>query len=92
MIHDLWTRKQFALAAAIVSLGIVAAVLAIGLAYSEPFTDAGLGPEWQCSKVAFVFTTCDIPTLRWLRAPVLGCQSLAGSDETCVSADQRLPS
>jgi hypothetical protein len=58
MIHDLWTRKQFALAAAIVSLGIVAAVLAIGLAYPEPFTDAGLGPEWQCSKVAFVFTTC----------------------------------
>ncbi len=32
MLHNLWTRKNIALVAAIVSLGCVAAVLAIGLA------------------------------------------------------------
>jgi hypothetical protein len=58
MSHNLWTRKQFALAAALVSFGIVAAVVAIGVADPEPFTHASLGPEWQCSKLAFVFTTC----------------------------------
>jgi hypothetical protein len=58
MFHHLWTRKQFALSIAVVTLGIVAAIVAAGLAYPEPFTHTALGPEWQCSKLAFVFTTC----------------------------------
>ncbi len=58
MLHNLWTRKNIALVAAIVSLGCVAAVLAIGLASPEPVSGAALGPNWECSRIAFVWTTC----------------------------------
>ena len=59
MFHKLWTRKDIAFAAAIVSLGCVVAILAIGLAYPEPIQHAALGPDWQCSRIAFVWTTCN---------------------------------
>jgi hypothetical protein len=58
MPHNLWTRKDIAFAAAIVSLGCVVAALAIGLASPEPISDAGLGPDWACSRIALVWTTC----------------------------------
>jgi hypothetical protein len=53
MSHNPWTRKEIALLAAVVTF---AAVLSIGLA--DPVPHAALGPEWQCSRLAFVFTTC----------------------------------
>ena len=58
MFHHLLTRKQIALAIAVVSLGCVAAVFAIGLVYPEPIQHADLGSDWQCSRIAFVWTTC----------------------------------
>jgi hypothetical protein len=58
MFHHLWTRKQIALAVAIVSLGCVAAVFAVGLVYPEPIQHADLGSDWQCSRIALVWTTC----------------------------------
>jgi hypothetical protein len=58
MPHNLWIRKDIAFAIAIVSLGCVAAVLAIGLANPEPISNAALGPDWACSRVALVWTTC----------------------------------
>ena len=58
MTYNPWTRKQFAFAAAIVSLACVLAALAVGVAYPEPITGGALGPDWQCSRVAFVFTVC----------------------------------
>jgi hypothetical protein len=58
MFHNLWTRKHIALAVATVSLGCVAAILAIGLVYPEPIQHAALGPDWQCSRIAIVWTTC----------------------------------
>jgi hypothetical protein len=58
MFHNLWTRKDIAFVVAIVSLGCVAAVLAIGLAYPEPISNAALGPDWACSRIALVWTTC----------------------------------
>lgn len=55
MNHHWW--KRFVFAAAIASLACVA-IVAIGLAYPEPVSSAELGPDWQCSRLAFVWTTC----------------------------------
>jgi adenine-specific DNA methylase len=52
-----WTRKNLVLAAAILSLALIGFV-AIGLSYPEPAASAALGPDWQCSRLALVFTTC----------------------------------
>jgi hypothetical protein len=58
MIHKLSTGNRIALIAAIVALACVGALLSVGLVSSEPFSDATLGMDWQCSRVAFVMTTC----------------------------------
>jgi hypothetical protein len=58
MPQNLWTRKDIVRVAAIVAVGCVVAVLAIGLAYPEPVPHAALGPDWQCSRIALVWTTC----------------------------------
>jgi len=58
MTHNWWTPRSFASLAAMVSLVCVAVVVAIGLAYPEPVPSAALGPDWQCSRLAFVWTTC----------------------------------
>ena len=58
MTRNWWTAKNLVFVAAIVSLACVAAVVAIGLAYPEPVSSAALGPDWQCSRLAFVWTTC----------------------------------
>ena len=57
MPHSWWTRKNLVLAAA-VSLACAVAFLAVGLSYPEPAASAALGPDWQCSRLALVFTTC----------------------------------
>ena len=36
----------------------VAAAVSIGLAYPEPVSSAALGPDWQCTRLALVFTSC----------------------------------
>ena len=56
MIHNRWSPRKLVVAAAIASLACVA--IAIGLAYPEPVPSAALGPDWQCSRLAFVWTTC----------------------------------
>ena len=53
-----WTAKNLVFVVAIVSLACVAAFVAIGLVYPEPVSSAALGPDWQCSRLAFVWTTC----------------------------------
>jgi hypothetical protein len=58
MARNWWTAKNLVFVVAIVSLACVAAVLAVGLAYPEPVSNAALGPDWQCSRLAFVWTTC----------------------------------
>jgi adenine-specific DNA methylase len=57
MPHIWWTRKNLALTAAIVALAMMGFVV-IGVSYPEPDASAALGPDWQCSRLAFVFTTC----------------------------------
>ena len=53
-----WTRKNLAVAAAVVTVACVVVAIAIGLAHPEPIPSAALGPDWQCTRVAFVLTTC----------------------------------
>lgn len=53
-----WTLKTFVVASAITVLAGVAVMFAIGLAYPEPVSNTALGPDWQCSRQAFVWTTC----------------------------------
>jgi len=53
-----WTRKQLVFTLALVSLACIAAVVGIGLVSPEPVQSAALGPQWQCSRLAFVFTIC----------------------------------
>jgi hypothetical protein len=58
MIRNLLSRKQLVFTAVVVSLACVAAAVAVGLAYPGPVTSGALGPDWQCSRLAFVFTIC----------------------------------
>ena len=57
MIGPMWTRKTRALVIATFTLAS-AAVLLIAMAAPQPMSVATLGSEWQCSKTAFVLTTC----------------------------------
>ncbi|SHM36941.1 hypothetical protein [Bradyrhizobium lablabi] len=58
MPHIWWTRKHLVFTLALVSLVCVIALVAAGLTYSEPFPAAEIGPDWQCTRLAFVFTVC----------------------------------
>jgi hypothetical protein len=55
MMGSVWTRKARMLV--IANLLAVAAVL-LAVAAPRPVSSAALGSEWQCSKAAFVLTTC----------------------------------
>jgi hypothetical protein len=50
-----WTRKEFALGLATVTLVCAAVFLSVSLA--RPFPHAELGAEWQC-KASFLLTSC----------------------------------
>jgi hypothetical protein len=55
MISDRWTFKGPAIIAAVATIGWI---VAVGLAAPEPIPNAALGPDWQCTRFAFVFTSC----------------------------------
>jgi adenine-specific DNA methylase len=57
MSSNWWTRKNLVLAAAVVALAFIGFVV-IGVSHPEPAASAALGPDWQCSRLVFVFTTC----------------------------------
>jgi len=79
MPRNWWTRRNFSLAAAIVALALIDFVV-IGVSYPEPAASAALGPDWQCSRLAFVFTTCSrvknsqFTPVRIAKIPVCGRQ------------------
>jgi len=58
MTHRPWSHKTLTLIAAFGAVACVVALLSIGLSAHEPVASAALGPEWQCSRVAYVLTTC----------------------------------
>jgi adenine-specific DNA methylase len=57
MPRNWWTRKNVVLAATVVALALIGFVV-VGVSYPEPAASAALGPDWQCSRLAFIFTTC----------------------------------
>lgn len=57
MPRNWWTRRNLVLAAAAAALAFTGFVV-IGVSYPEPAASAALGRDWQCSRLAFVFTTC----------------------------------
>ena len=77
MISNLWTRKGMVLVAAIVAFACVAALLSVNLASPDPISSAALGADWQCSRIAFVFTTCTPPVRN--SAPVVRARDDSGS-------------
>jgi adenine-specific DNA methylase len=58
MPHNWWTRRPLVFMLALISLACVVALVAAGLTSPEPIHSAALGPQWQCSRLAFVFTIC----------------------------------
>ena len=58
MPHNWWTRRSLVVAAATVALASAIGFFAAGASYPEPVARATLGPDWQCCRLAFVFTTC----------------------------------
>jgi hypothetical protein len=88
MFHNSWTPKSFVLAAAMLSLAGAAVIVAISLAYPEPVSNAALGPDWQCSRVAYVWTTCrrskhaEAASVRLAAEPV--CRRLRGAGASPV--------
>jgi len=58
MTRNWCTPSNLVFVATIVSLACIAAFVVIGVAYPEPVSSAALGPDWQCSRLAFVWTTC----------------------------------
>jgi hypothetical protein len=53
-----WLSKRLAVTLAVVMLVAVAATVAFGFAYPEPVSSGALGSDWQCTRLALVFTTC----------------------------------
>jgi hypothetical protein len=58
MPFNWWTRKNLVFAAAVAAVLAFMGFVVIGVSYPEPAASAALGPDWQCSRLAFVFTTC----------------------------------
>lgn len=50
--------RQVAAVAVVVTFVAVAAAMAMGLANPEPVSSGMLGPDWQCTRLALVFTSC----------------------------------
>jgi len=78
MSPDWWTRKSLVLAATAIMLGCAFGLAAFGLSTPEPVASAALGPDWQCSRLVFVFTSCsrikhsEFTAVRLAKIPVCG--------------------
>lgn len=51
----MWTHKVRAL---VIVNALVGAAVLLAMAAPHPVSSVALGSEWQCSKSAFVLTTC----------------------------------
>lgn len=68
---------QIAACVAVVTLVAVAAAFAIGLTHPEPVSSGALGPDWQCTRLALVFTSCT-------RIAAVRAASVAGGKGLCA--------
>ena len=75
MPRNWWIRRVLVVAAAAAAL---ASAIAMAGSIPEPGAGAALGPEWQCSRLVLVFTTCSrvkhtqSATIRAAKIPVCG--------------------
>jgi hypothetical protein len=78
MTHFRWTLRGLVVLLAVVTLVSAAAAVSIGLAYPEPVSSGALGPDWQCTRLALVFTSCSrvVPTEPSVGAPVAAARDL----------------
>ncbi len=58
MTRFAWSFRGVVVSVAVVALVVVAATVSIGLAYPEPISSGALGPDWQCTRLAMVLTSC----------------------------------
>lgn len=50
--------RQIAAGVVVATLVATMTAVAMGLTFSEPVPSGALGPDWQCTRIAFVFTSC----------------------------------
>ena len=53
-----WLPRRLVVSLAVVTFVAVVAAVAFGLAYPDPVSSGALGPDWQCTRLAIVFTSC----------------------------------
>ena len=53
-----WTTRKPGFIGAAVTLAGAVVFLSLALAYPKPIANAALGAEWQCTRTAFVWTSC----------------------------------
>ena len=58
MTRFAWSFRGVVASVAVVSLIAIVAAVSIGFAYPEPVSSGALGPDWQCTRVALVLTSC----------------------------------
>ena len=67
---------RIAACVAVVTLVAVTAAVAIGMTHPEPVSSGMLGPDWQCTRLALVFTSCT-------RIAAAKAASIAGGKAIC---------
>jgi hypothetical protein len=77
MTRFAWSVRGVVASVAVVTLVATAAAVSIGLAYPEQVSSGALGPDWQCTRLALVFTSC----ARVARAEPAA--TVAAKDELC---------
>ena len=58
MTYYLRIFRPVGVSVVVVTLVAVATAMAVGLAHPEPVSSGALGPDWQCTRLALVFTSC----------------------------------
>jgi len=58
MTSNFRRSRRVAACVVVAMLVAVSAAVAMGLSYSEPVSSGALGPDWQCARLALVFTSC----------------------------------
>ena len=67
---------RIAACVAVVTLVAITAAVAIGMTHPEPVSSGMLGPDWQCTRLALVFTSCT-------RIAAAQAASVAGGQALC---------
>ena len=67
MLSNFRISRRVAASVMLVTLFAVTVTVAMGLMYPGPVSSGALGPDWQCTRLAFVLTTCS-PVVRFQTA------------------------